>query len=82
MTPELKFSLDGTEISEGDAVSYVMFGRSLDELTYGQQSAVADETPEPATDVAQEPVTAEAEPSEPQVEDESAEKKPTEASPE
>jgi translocation and assembly module TamB len=44
MKPELKFSLDGTEISEGDAVSYVMFGRSLDELTYGQQSAVADET--------------------------------------
>jgi translocation and assembly module TamB len=42
--PELKFTLDNKEISEGDAVSYVMFGRSLDELTYGQQSAVADET--------------------------------------
>lgn len=44
LTPKLQFTLDGEEITEGDAISYVMFGRSLDELTYGQQSAIAGET--------------------------------------
>jgi autotransporter translocation and assembly factor TamB len=40
LEPELAFSLDGTEISEGDAVSYLVFGRGLDELTSGQKTAL------------------------------------------
>ncbi len=37
----MRFSLDEAEISEGDAASYIVFGRSLDELTQGQRSSVA-----------------------------------------
>jgi len=40
-TPTLKFTLDDVEISEGDAISYIVFGRSIDELTSGQKSDVA-----------------------------------------
>ncbi|MBU0985489.1 MAG: translocation/assembly module TamB, partial [candidate division Zixibacteria bacterium] len=40
-TPEIVFSLDGTEIAEGDAVSYIVFGRSLDDLSQGQQTSIS-----------------------------------------
>ncbi len=41
-SPNIQFSLDGREITEGDAIAYVMFGRSLDELTSGQREGVAE----------------------------------------
>jgi translocation and assembly module TamB len=40
-SPSIKFTLDGAEISEGDAISYIVFGRSIDQLTSGQKSDVA-----------------------------------------
>lgn len=40
LSPELSFQLDGQAISEGDAASYIVFGRSLNELTYGQRSGL------------------------------------------
>ena len=42
-TPELQFSLDDATISEGDAVSYLLFGQNLDALTSGQRKAVIGE---------------------------------------
>ncbi len=39
--PVVNFRLDDAEISEGDAVSYLLFGRSLDQLTQGQRAAVS-----------------------------------------
>ncbi|MBN2354639.1 translocation/assembly module TamB domain-containing protein [candidate division KSB1 bacterium] len=36
--PALKFSLDGLEITETDALSYLLFGRSFDLLTQGEKS--------------------------------------------
>ena len=39
-TPAVKFELDGSAISEGDAMSYIMFGKSLDQLTLDQQQNV------------------------------------------
>jgi translocation and assembly module TamB len=39
--PVLNFTLDDTEISEGDAISYIVFGRSIDELTSGQRNDVS-----------------------------------------
>lgn len=44
MSPEFSFNLDGANISEGDAVSYIIFGRSLDELTYGQRTDMKQNT--------------------------------------
>jgi translocation and assembly module TamB len=44
MSPEFSFNLDGVNISEGDAVSYIIFGRSLDELTYGQRTDMKQNT--------------------------------------
>jgi translocation and assembly module TamB len=41
LTPVLEFSLDGAQISEGDALSYIIFGRNLSQLTSGQRSAMA-----------------------------------------
>lgn len=38
--PAVKFELDGSAISEGDAMSYIMFGKSLDQLTLDQQQNV------------------------------------------
>ncbi|VBB45730.1 hypothetical protein TRIP_D310125 [uncultured Paludibacter sp.] len=35
--PELDFTLDGETLSEGDAVSYILFGTSMDNLTSQQQ---------------------------------------------
>ena len=39
-TPAVKFELDGSAISEGDAMSYIMFGKGLDQLTMDQQQNV------------------------------------------
>ena len=38
--PVLRFTLDEEELTEGDAVSYILFGRSLDELSHGQRTSV------------------------------------------
>lgn len=35
--PHIEFTLDGNAINEGDAISYILFGRSLDELSLAQQ---------------------------------------------
>lgn len=40
--PNIQFTLDEQEISEGNAIAYIMFGRSLDELTSGQREGVAE----------------------------------------
>lgn len=38
--PQLSFTLEGQTISEGDAVSYILFGVNMDALTSGQQSSL------------------------------------------
>jgi translocation and assembly module TamB len=52
--PIIVFALDGAEISEGDAVSYIIFGRSLDQLNQSQQSELSQgsDAEEMAGDVA------------------------------
>ncbi len=40
--PILSFTLDQAEIGEGDAVSYLVFSRSLDELSQRQQATTED----------------------------------------
>ncbi|HDR50204.1 MAG TPA: hypothetical protein ENN90_01090, partial [Mariniphaga anaerophila] len=35
--PEVNFQLDGSSISEGDALSYILFGKSMNELTIDEQ---------------------------------------------
>jgi translocation and assembly module TamB len=35
--PEISFELDGNAIDEGDALSYIIFGRSMEELTMSEQ---------------------------------------------
>jgi len=37
-TPVLQFTIDDNVIEEKDAIAYVMYGRSMEELTSGQQS--------------------------------------------
>ncbi len=39
--PSVNFSLDGSNISEGDALSYILFGKSMNELNIDQQQNVA-----------------------------------------
>ena len=39
-SPELSFSLDDQQISEGDALSYIIFGTSMDALASGQQESL------------------------------------------
>lgn len=36
--PEVNFELDGNAIEEGDALSYIIFGKSMDELTLNEQN--------------------------------------------
>lgn len=50
LEPKILFLLDDQEITEGDAISYVFFGRGIEELTYGQKSEMAGEAGE--TDLA------------------------------
>ncbi|MDD4226744.1 MAG: translocation/assembly module TamB domain-containing protein, partial [Mariniphaga sp.] len=35
--PEVQFHLDGNVVSEGDALSYILFGKSMNELTINEQ---------------------------------------------
>ena len=39
--PSVNFTLDGSSVSEGDALSYILFGKSMNELTMDQQENVA-----------------------------------------
>ncbi|HKJ80145.1 MAG TPA: translocation/assembly module TamB domain-containing protein, partial [Prolixibacteraceae bacterium] len=41
-SPEIEFLLDGSAISEGDALSYIIFGKSMDALTMSEQQNVDD----------------------------------------
>lgn len=40
LQPEIQFFLDGSRIEEKDGMAYLVFGRSMDELTQGEQSSV------------------------------------------
>ena len=40
-SPEVNFQLDGSDISEGDALSYILFGKSMNELTIDEQDNMA-----------------------------------------
>ncbi|WP_303919978.1 translocation/assembly module TamB domain-containing protein [Draconibacterium sediminis] len=39
--PEISFTLDGSQISEGDALSYILFGTAMNELSIAQQENVS-----------------------------------------
>ena len=39
--PEINFTIDGSRISEGDALSYILFGVEMNELTIEQQENVS-----------------------------------------
>ncbi|QIA09310.1 translocation/assembly module TamB domain-containing protein [Draconibacterium halophilum] len=39
--PEINFTMDGSRISEGDALSYILFGVEMNELTIQQQEDVS-----------------------------------------
>lgn len=39
--PEINFTLDGSHVSEGDALSYILFGKAMNELTIDQQDNVS-----------------------------------------
>ncbi|MGQ8336367.1 translocation/assembly module TamB domain-containing protein [Sunxiuqinia sp. A32] len=39
--PSVGFTLDGSSIREGDALSYIMFGKSMNELTINEQENVS-----------------------------------------
>ncbi|UCF62876.1 MAG: translocation/assembly module TamB domain-containing protein [bacterium] len=43
-SPVFRFTLDGREITQADAVSYVVTGRSIDELSYGEQAGLEENT--------------------------------------
>lgn len=40
-SPKIDFTLDGSSINEGDALSYILFGTSLNELTLSQQDNIS-----------------------------------------
>lgn len=39
-SPEVEFTLDGNPVGEGDALSYILFGKSINELTINEQDKV------------------------------------------
>jgi translocation and assembly module TamB len=39
--PTVNFALDGSSVSEGDALSYILFGKSMNELSMDQQENVS-----------------------------------------
>ncbi|MDG5800680.1 translocation/assembly module TamB domain-containing protein [Marinilabiliaceae bacterium ANBcel2] len=41
-SPEITFELDGDNIPEADAMAYLLFGQSFDELSYGNQEGVSN----------------------------------------
>ncbi|MDZ7344003.1 MAG: translocation/assembly module TamB, partial [candidate division KSB1 bacterium] len=51
LEPRLNFTLDDDPITEGDAICYLFFGRSLNELTHGKKAGDGRETNE--TQIAQ-----------------------------
>jgi autotransporter translocation and assembly factor TamB len=40
--PSIEFSLDGARIEEADAISYLIFGKSIDQLSHGQKSELSE----------------------------------------
>ncbi|MFW5757023.1 MAG: translocation/assembly module TamB domain-containing protein, partial [Tangfeifania sp.] len=40
-SPEVNFALDGSSVSEGDALSYILFGKSMNELSMSEQENVS-----------------------------------------
>ncbi len=40
-TPKINFTLDGNSINEGDALSYILFGKGISELTLSQQENIS-----------------------------------------
>jgi translocation and assembly module TamB len=40
--PDIQFFFNKDRITESDAISYIIFGRKVDDLNYGQKSTVAD----------------------------------------
>lgn len=40
-SPEISFELDGQSVSEGDALSYILFGKGMNELTLDQQENIS-----------------------------------------
>ncbi len=42
--PLVAFSIDGSSVSEGDALSYILFGKSMNELSMDQQENVSGKT--------------------------------------
>jgi translocation and assembly module TamB len=42
-SPSILFYLDGEELNEADAISYLLFGRSSDQITQNQRSEVASQ---------------------------------------
>ncbi len=50
--PELSFQLDDIAIDEGNAISYLLFGKSLDELSQSQKSSVKNSNEDLAKTIA------------------------------
>ena len=50
--PDLSFDLDGKAIEKEDAISYLLFGRKMDDLDFGQQSEMSSTTDDIAKDIA------------------------------
>lgn len=40
-TPKIDFTLDGNSINEGDALSYILFGKGINELSLSQQENIS-----------------------------------------
>ena len=52
LTPELDFSLNNEPLTDADAMSYIIFGRSLAELSQSQKSSITQSTSDLAAGVA------------------------------
>ncbi|MBL1213321.1 MAG: hypothetical protein HND52_08195 [Ignavibacteriae bacterium] len=50
--PNLTFLIDDTQIDEGNAISYLLFGRSLDQLTQSQRTNVSNSNADLAKTIA------------------------------
>ena len=45
MEPDISFDLDGQPVPEADAMAYLLFGQSFDQLSYGNQEGVSNALP-------------------------------------
>lgn len=45
MEPDISFDLDGQSVPEADAMAYLLFGQSFDQLSYGNQEGVSNALP-------------------------------------